>query len=59
MSLERSEGGEYRAVKETSKDRSSRVKIDYRRELMAMAVLAKVREIKASTRTVDANRITA
>ena len=59
VSLERSERGEYRAVKEISKDRSSRVKIDYRRELMAMAILAKVRDIEPLTKTVDANRITA
>ena len=50
VSLERSERGEYRAVKEISKDRSSRVKIDYRRELMAMAILAKVRDIEAPTK---------
>ena len=40
--LEGSEGGEYRAVKEIAKDKGSRVKIDYRRELMAMAILGKV-----------------
>ena len=41
--LERSERGEYRAVKEIAKDKGSRIKIDYRRELMAMAILGKVR----------------
>ena len=39
--LERSEKGEHRAVKVIAKDKSAR--IDYRRELMAMAMLAKVR----------------
>ena len=41
--LERSAGGEQRAVKEIPKDKS---RIDYKRELMAMAVLAKVRELR-------------
>lgn len=40
--LERSEEGELRAVKDIAKDMNTRIKIDYRRELMAMAVLAKV-----------------
>ena len=43
--LERSEEGEWRAVKEIAKDKNSKVTIDYRRELMAMAVLAKVRDM--------------
>ena len=46
--LERSEKGELRAVKDIAKDMNSRIKIDYRRELMAMAVLAKVRDMGAS-----------
>ena len=50
--LEGSEGGEYRAVKEIAKDKGSRVKIDYRGELMAMAILGKVRDGEAA-RTVD------
>lgn len=37
--LERSEGGEHRAVKVIAKEQS---RIDYRRELVAMAMLAKV-----------------
>ena len=41
--LERSERGEYRAVKEIAKDKDS--KINYRRELAAMAILAKVRDM--------------
>ena len=44
--LERSEKGEYRAVKEIAKDKNSTIKIDYRRELMAMAILEKVRDIE-------------
>ena len=43
--LETSEEGEYRAVKEIAKDRSSRITIDYRRELAAMTILAKVRDM--------------
>ena len=43
--LERSEKGELRAVKDIVKDKNSRIKIDYKRELMAMAVLTKVREM--------------
>ena len=50
--LERSERGEYRAVKEIARDRNSTVRIDYRRELMAMAILAKVRGVEV-LRTVD------
>ena len=42
--LETSERGERRAVKDIAKDKNSRIKINYRRELMAMAVLAKVRD---------------
>ena len=42
--LERSEKGEPRAVKDIAKDKNSRIKVDYRRELEAMAVLGKVRE---------------
>ena len=41
--LERSGKGEYRAFKEIAKDKNSRIAIDYKRELMAMAILAKVR----------------
>ena len=37
--LERSERGEHRAVKEIAKEKN---RIDYKRELMAMAMLAKV-----------------
>ena len=44
--LERFETDELRAVKVIEKDMNSRAKIDYRRELIAMAVLAKVRDIK-------------
>ena len=40
--LEKSEKGERRAVKEVSKDDS---RIDYKRELVAMTILAKVRDI--------------
>ena len=43
--LEKSGKGEYRAVKEIAKNKNRRVVIDYRRELMAMAILAKVREL--------------
>ena len=50
--LERSEKGEYRAVKEIAKDKNSTIKIDYKRELTAMAILTKVRDIDAP-RTVD------
>ena len=42
--LERSETGESRAVKDIAKDKNSRIVIDYRRELMAMARLGKVRD---------------
>ena len=45
--LERSGTGECRAVKDIAKDRNSRVVIDYRRELMAMARLAKVRDMES------------
>ena len=41
--LEKSKEGKYRAVKEVAKDR--RGIIDYRRELIAMAKLAKVRDM--------------
>jgi hypothetical protein len=41
--LETSEKGEIRAVKEIAKDKNSQIKIDYKRELMAMAMLTKVR----------------
>ena len=41
--LERSEKGELRAVKDIVKDKNSSIKIDYRRELEAMAVLGNVR----------------
>ena len=44
--LERSEKGERRAVKEIAKDKNSRIVIDFRRELMAMAILAKVRDLE-------------
>ena len=40
--LEKSEKGEQRAVKEIEKDDS---RIDYRRELVAMTILAKVRDM--------------
>ena len=40
--LERSEKGELRAVKDIAKDKNSKIKINYQRELMAMAILAKV-----------------
>ena len=46
--LERSEKGEPRAVKDIAKDKNSKIKINYKRELMAMAVLARVRDTKAS-----------
>ena len=38
--LERSKRGKYRAVKEIVKERNSPIIIDYRRELIAMAMLA-------------------
>ena len=44
--LERSERGERRAVKEIAKDKNSRTAINYRRELAAMVVLAKVRDME-------------
>ena len=44
--LEWPEKGELRAVKDIAKDKNSRIKIDYRRDLMAMAILAKVRGVK-------------
>ena len=40
--LETSENGELRAVKDIAKNKNSTIVIDYRRELMAMAILAKV-----------------
>ena len=43
--LERSEEGEHRAVKEIAKDKNSRITVDYKRELMAMAILGKVRDM--------------
>ena len=46
--LERSGKVEQRAVKEIAKDKNSGTPIDYKRELMAMAVLAKVRDMEAS-----------
>ena len=46
--LEKSEKGEHRAVKEIAKDKNSRVTIDDKRELMAMAILAKVRDMDDS-----------
>ena len=52
--LERPGKGECRAVKGIAKDKNSTVKIDYRRELMAMAIFAKVRDVGVSTgRTAD------
>ena len=45
--LEKSENGEYRAVKDIAKKRNSRIIIDYRRELKAMATLAKVSDISS------------
>ena len=50
--LERSEQGEYRAVKDVSKNKNRRIATDYRRELMAMARLVKVRHMDGS-RTTD------
>ena len=50
--LERSGTDELRAVKVIEKDMNSRAKIDYRRELIAMAVLAKVRDIKGSKKNI-------
>ena len=50
--LERSERGEDRAVKEIAKRKDARMKIDYRRELMAMAILAKVGDM-VGCKTVD------
>ena len=44
--LERSEKGEPRAVKDIAKDKNSKIKINYQRELMAMAVLARVRDME-------------
>ena len=44
--LERSEKGEHRAVKDIVKQKGSRFVIDYKRELMAMARLAKVRDMR-------------
>ena len=41
--LERTEEGECRAVKDIAKQKNSRIAIDYRRELMAMTRLEKVR----------------
>ena len=41
--LEKSEKGDCRAVKDIARYKGSR--IDYRRELMAMAILAKVRDM--------------
>ena len=46
--LERSGKGALRAVKDIVKDKNSRIKIDYGRELIAMATLAKVRDMKGS-----------
>ena len=46
--LERSKKGECRAVKDIMKDKNTRIIIDYRRELMAMAILAKVRDMDGS-----------
>ena len=43
--LERSEGGESRAVKDIAKNKNSRIAIDYKRELMAMSRLEKVRDM--------------
>ena len=43
--LERSERDEYRAVKDIAKNKNSRIAIDYRRELMAMARLERVRDM--------------
>ena len=45
--LEKSERGEHRAVKEIAKDRNGALRIDYRRELMAMAILVKVCNVEA------------
>ena len=43
--LEKSDNGEDRAVKDIAKNRNSKIIIDYRRELMAMAILTKVRDV--------------
>ena len=43
--LEKSGRGEYRAVKDIAKNKNRRIVIDYRRELMAMAILSKVRDM--------------
>ena len=43
--LEKSGAGELRAVKEIMKDKHTRTKINYERELMAMAILGKSREV--------------
>ena len=45
--LEKSERGDSRAVKEIAKDKNSATRIDYKRELMAMAILAKVGNVKS------------
>ena len=45
--LERSGKEEYRAVKDIAKNKNSRTVIDYRRELIAMARLAKVRNMES------------
>ena len=44
--LERSEEGEHRTVKDISKSKNSKTRIDYRRELVAMVVLTKVRDME-------------
>ena len=43
--LEKSGKGECRAVKDIAKNKNRRIVIDYRRELMAMAILTKVRDV--------------
>ena len=42
--LEKSGKGKHRAVKRIAKDKNSSIRIDYKRELTAMAMLSKVRD---------------
>ena len=50
--LEKSEGGEYRAVKDIVKNENSRIAIDYKRELMAMARFERVRDMDGPRQTI-------
>jgi hypothetical protein len=45
-SSEKGEEGNLRAVKDIAKDKNSKIKIDYNRELAAMATLSKVRGLE-------------